>query len=151
MNRRRLALALARSAPLIVVGVAILVLGSVVGVLFLAAGQLHPVLRSIFVGSLTGFFVLPFGLLVVQVLRDLRAPSLANGAVIIERARARRLFEAVAAGASHLGLGEPRNLWISSGFEITAVRIGDPLVRCTGGVFVDDVDFAAAAELLHLL
>ena len=140
MNRRRLALALARSAPLIVVGVAILVLGSVVGVLFLAAGQLHPVLRSIFVGSLTGFFVLPFGLLVVQVLRDLRAPSLANGAVIIERARARRLFEAVAAGASHLGLGEPRNLWISSGFEITAVARGRRYELVIGLPVLDVVD-----------
>ena len=37
------------------------------------------------------------------------------------------------------------------GLEITAVRIGDSLVRCTGGVFVDDVNFAASAELLHLL
>jgi len=140
VNRRRLALALARSAPLIVVGVAILVLGSVVAVLFLAAGQLHPVLRSIFVGSLTGFFVLPFGLLVVQVLRDLRAPSLANGAVIIERARARRLFEAVAAGASHLGLGEPRNLWISSGFEITAVARGRRYELVIGLPVLDVVD-----------
>src|SRR5438034_6161291 len=36
-------------------------------------------------------------------------------------------------------------------FEITPVRIGDSLVRRTGGVFVYDVNFAATTELLHLL
>ena len=126
MNRRRLALALAlaRGAPLVVVGVAIVALGVVVALLLLAGGQLHPVLRSFFVGSLTGFFVLPFGTLVVQVLRELRAPSLANRAVLVERKHAERLFAAVAAGASQLGLREPRSLWLSPGFETTAVARG---------------------------
>src|SRR5438270_12364578 len=40
---------------------------------------------------------------------------------------------------------------LSIGFEVAAVRIGDPLVGGAGCVLVDYVHFSAPAQLLHLL
>jgi hypothetical protein len=154
VTKRRLvlALALARGGPLIVVAVALVTLAIVMALLVLAAAQLPSRLAATFVASLTAFFLLPFGILVVQILRALRAPSLANRAVLLERTRAPHLFERVAACAAQLRLREPRSLWISSGFEVTAVAsagrydlvIGLPLLDL---VDENELDALVAMEL----
>lgn len=141
MDRRRLAIStyLAEAARPLTIVACIALLAAVVGLTLVASSQLHPGVRSLFVGLLSGVFVIPYSVKVVQIFWALRRPGLKSQGVRLERVGAERLYALVDQTTVAAGLRAPDAIWMAMSFDLGVVPARDGYAFVVGLALLDAV------------